>query len=535
MPFFVARRSIVLALWIGSALARPGGSQSGSQTLAQPVSTPPAPPIAPAPAPSVAPESAPPVETLIAEALAANPEIRAAEARAAAAEAAARPAGALPGPMIETYLDDESFPRYTVGTSEFSILGIEVRQELPHPARRRAERAVAASATLVPREAAALAVRRVAAGVRSVYARIYALDQADAAWNAGRELLDLMAATATSAYGAGQGGQGEVARAQLERLHAEERRIEIASERRSAEAELARWLGRSGPLTIGPVLSLPQPPQWFEPEAAPPSTADPGPETASAAVPSTAGTADQPEAKRPPASERPAGHEAEPGDRTERPARAFANSPEVRLADAELTAARFRADLAGLAAKPDFSAGVGVGTRGPLDPMVALRFGVQLPSLQKGRAEALRVAAAREVEAARADLRAAELGARAESERLLADVARYGEIAFHLREALLPQARLAFDASRSDYLAGRGDLSGALAAFQTWIDARADLARAEAARYVAAAELAALLGPPTASKLLAEPDAIPPSPSPLPSSPQAPSPLEIPPSRGDVR
>ncbi|HEV7668763.1 MAG TPA: TolC family protein [Thermoanaerobaculia bacterium] len=427
---------------------------------------------------------APPIEVLIAEALAKNPEIRAAEARAAAARASARPAGTLPGPMFETYLDDESFPRYTVGSSEFSQLGLEFRQELPHPARRRAERAVAASEAEIPGVATVLAIRRVTAGVRTTYARIFALDQGEAAWQAGRELLDLVAATAVSSYGAGQGGQGEVARAQLERLHAEERRIEIAAERRAAEADLGRWLGRSGPVAIGPVAALPPLPPLLE------STREED--------------AELPPSDRPVA---PVGHPSFGSGfaLSDSTARAVAAAPDVRLRRAALAAAEQRAALAALAGKPDFSAGAGIGTRGGFDPMVALRFGVRFPSWKKARAEALAAAAASEVEAAQAELASAEIDARAQAARLEAEIARSGEIAFHLEQALLPQARFAFDAARSDYLAGRGDLSGALAAFSTWIDARADLARAQAARYSAVTELAALLGPPSESTLLENP------------------------------
>lgn len=450
-----------------------------------------APALGAEPSPPVVP--APPIEALIAEALARNPEIRAAEARSEAARAAARPAGILPGPMFETYLDDESFPRYTVGTSEFSLLGLEFRQVLPHPARRRAERAAAASEAEIPGVAAVLAIRRITAGVRGSYARIFALDQADEAWRAGRELLDLVAATAANSYGAGQGGQGEVARAQLERLHAEERRIEIAAERRAAEAELGRWLGRSGPATIGPVAALPPLPPLFRPAA------EEGTAAATAAATAVAASTGRPAAAPT--------HLSFGGgaDANGRSARAVAAAPEVQLRRAALAAAEKRAALAALAGKPDFTAGAGIGTRGGLDPMVALRFGVQLPSWRNARAAALAAAAASEVEAARADLSAAEIDAQAQTARLAAEIARSGEIAYHLEQALLPQARFAFDAARSDYLAGRGDLSGALAAFSAWIDARSDLAQAQAAHYTATTELAALLGPPSESTLLANP------------------------------
>ncbi len=427
---------------------------------------------------------APPIEALIAEALAQNPEIRAAEARSLAARAGSRTAGILPGPVFETVLDDESFPLFPAGGHDGSLPGLEFRQELPLPARRRAERAAAASEAEVPGAGAVLAIRRITAGVRTTYAKIFALDESEAAWRAGRELLDLLAETAAIAYGSGRGGQGQVALAQLEQLHAEERRIEIAAARRAAEAELGRWLGRSGPVPIGPIIALPPRPPL--PAAAPDEDA--------AAV-----------------SSRPNGQSPHPsfsratepvGDSAARAAVAFA--PEVWVRRAMLAAAEKRQALAALEGRPDFSTRADFGVnRG--DPKLSVRVGIVFPSWRNARADALAAAAAGEVEAARADLAAAEIDAQAQAARLAAEIAKNDELAYHLEQALLPQARFAFDAARSDYLTGRGDLSGALAAFTTWIDARADLAQAQAARYSAATELAALLGPPSESTLLDNP------------------------------
>ena len=54
---------------------------------------------------------------------------------------------------------------------------------------------------------------------------------------------------------------------------------------------------------------------------------------------------------------------------------------------------------------------------------------------------------------------------------------------------------VAVDAARASYLAGRGDFTTVAQDFQLWLDARAQLARREADRYLAWAELAQLTQP----------------------------------------
>ena len=51
-----------------------------------------------------------------------------------------------------------------------------------------------------------------------------------------------------------------------------------------------------------------------------------------------------------------------------------------------------------------------------------------------------------------------------------------------------------FDAARSSYLAGRGDFSSVVEDFNLWLDARVELARREADRYAAWAEIERLTG-----------------------------------------
>ena len=62
------------------------------------------------------------------------------------------------------------------------------------------------------------------------------------------------------------------------------------------------------------------------------------------------------------------------------------------------------------------------------------------------------------------------------------------------RGAIMPRSSAAFDATRSSYLAGRGDFVAVLDEFRRWVEVRVELARREADRYVAAVGLKALRG-----------------------------------------
>jgi outer membrane protein TolC len=160
----------------------------------------------------------------------------------------------------------------------------------------------------------------------------------------------------------------------------------------------------------------------------------------------------------------------------------------VRAAERSLDEAR-------QAGHPDFTAGGAFGYRGGFDPIVSLRLGIDLPIRRGKKQELLAAAAQADLEAARADLRAAETGVESEVARLAAAWEREDRLLTHTRDGLLPQTSLLLDATRTSYLAGRVPFPSVIEAFQMWLSARAEVARREAERFIAAAELAALLLP----------------------------------------
>lgn len=429
-------------LLLAGALAAPlGTSQQG---LPGP---PPASVVAP-PAESghggPAPEITEPVlDDLLAQALARSPRLAAARARTEAARLRIEPGASLPDPSLTLRLDDAGFPRYTVGSDDFSVLSLDFQQGLSNPRKRRAARALGqASADLQATDFLTLE-RRIEVQVRTLFARLYAIDQEIAIRVAAKELLDLLKETAAARYATGSTGQEGLARAQLESLHASARLEELRSNRAGLVSALNRELDLPAGTPLGAVTRLPEPPPL------PPGAAF----------------------------------------------EARSNAPALVAARAAVRAAERKLDAARLAGRLDYTAGGAFGYRGGFDPIVSLRVGVELPLRRRQKQEVLAVAAERELEAARADLRAAEAEVQAEVARLDAACRTDDRILVHDREGLLPQTTLLLDASRTSYLTGRSDFTAVIEAYGFWVEARLEILRHEADRFAYRAELAALVAP----------------------------------------
>ena len=385
---------------------------------------------------------APPVSELVAEALAKAPALAALRSGAAASRALEPAAGALPDPMIEAMVIDAKFPSYTVGKEEMSMAGVEVRQGLPYPGKRRARQDAAAAETARQTAAVDSLVRRIRGEVRSLYARLYAVDHERQALAAAHEMLEMLAATTSARYSAGEGEQEPILKAQLQVTRLDEQLDDLQAERAALVAELNRWLDRPGAAPLGEVAELP-------------------------------------------AVHVPAG----PWE-----AAAVAGSAEVRVAAAALAAADKKLAAARLDLKPDFTPAAGIAARGGFGPVLTLRLGVELPLWKKSKQEPMIRAAELEVEAARQELRDAEAMARAGAASAAARWSRAERQIVRFREGILLQSGSALDAARTSYLNGRGDFSAVAEDFNLWLDARMQLARREADRFTAWAELEKLTG-----------------------------------------
>jgi cobalt-zinc-cadmium efflux system outer membrane protein len=391
---------------------------------------------------------APTADELVAAALERSPSLAALRERLAAAREMIGPAGALPDPMIEFMLADMGFPKYTVGTEEMSMIGPEVRQGLLYPGKREARRQAARAETAIRGAELDQLQRLVAAQVRTLYARVYALDRERQALQAARELLEMLSATVAGRYSAGQAEQEAVIKAQLELSRLGERLDDLSAERTALVAALNRLRDLPGEAPLGRVELLPSAPF-------PTSSLE---------------------------------------------ELVLANSAEVAVKQAAVSAAERRLEVARLEFRPNLYAGAALGLRGGFDPAVTLRFGLEWPLWRKQKQEPMIRAAEHELAMSQADLRDAQAAVRAEAARLAAEWQRSEKQIQRYQQAIVPQTSAAIDAARSSYLAGRGDFLTVVDDFNRWLEARVQLASREAERFSTWAELEALIASPTGSQ-----------------------------------
>lgn len=389
---------------------------------------------------------APPVEELVARALDRSSEMAVLRARLEAARELILPAGALPNPMTSITYAEVDVPRFGVGREPMSAVTFEFRQGLPYRGKREARREAArATVETMAREVEELR-REIARQVRTIYARVYALDRERAIQVAARELLDLLAATASARYGVGDASQEPVIKAQLALSKLDERLDDLASERRLQVAALNRLLDQPADAPLGDIESLP-------------------------------------------AVGLPADDYLE---------RVRSSAPALATAQARIDAAGARLAVAKLDLKPDFSLAGAVGIRGTLPPVVTIGVSVEWPWWKKEKQEPLVRAAEQDLRLARDAQHDTWVTLRTEVMRVTIEWQRAQQQIRRYREAILPQTASAMDAARVAYLNGRGDFSTVIEDFGLWLDSRVRLAGREADAFAAWADLQVLIGNPVA-------------------------------------
>ena len=183
---------------------------------------------------------------LIREALANNPEIRAAQKRYEAARQRPAQESSLPDPMVSVGYASSGgpLPGQGLGSQPTSNIGVMVSQELPYPGKRRLRGGIAAKeaeAEFQQYLAVELAVRsRVAQAFHKLhhsYAAIEILQQ-------GKSLLSQIISVSDARYAAGKAAQQDVLKAQTQLSILEARILEMRQDGTAAEAELNALLNR---------------------------------------------------------------------------------------------------------------------------------------------------------------------------------------------------------------------------------------------------------------------------------------------------
>jgi outer membrane protein TolC len=380
------------------------------------------------------------VEELVARALVSAPSIAARRARVAAAQATAKAADVLPDPMLEFEVKDGGFPKWTLGEDPMSMIGATIRQPLVSKGRK-ASRVAAATAEIEVRQSEAGAgAADLTAAVQTAYSSLYAVDRERAILRDAEELARLLAETAMARYASGASDQAVVLRAQLECTRLAERVADLEAERSTLVVAMNRLLNQPPDTPLGEVRALPEP----QPRTAAPAGA----------------------------------------------AEAAANqAPSVSTRKADVVAALRKIEMLKEELHPNWTVGGSVFWQGGVDRVVSFTVGVDLPWRKDRNQQPLIAASERELEAARYELADTSAAMQAEAARLTVEIGRAEDQINRYRSGLLPQSSAALDAARASYLGGRGDFASVLDEFRRWTEIRVELARREASRFAACAQL----------------------------------------------
>jgi outer membrane protein TolC len=326
-------------------------------------------------------------------------------------------AGVLPDPTLSLGLQNDGFRSIQVGKMETSFYSVAFTQPLPWPGKRALRQEVAALNVDLSEATRSRIQLGLEADVRRGYANLLLVRGQKQLLEEQSVFLEQAERLARTRYEVGQGSQGDLLRAQLERTRLQQAAWSLEAEERTTLAVLNR-LRQHDP-------------------------ADP--------IPTTAALADLPE---------PTALSLEQVE---------ARSPELAGALATVRQTDKLLALARLDRRPDFSVTAGVMPRGALDPMWQVGVGISLPIY--GRSKQQRAVAEHEhhrqgqgaeVESVRTLLRQRleERSIQIQNLRRTRDLYRQG---------LLVQSEANYKAALAQYEGGRGSFLGALEALNGWV------------------------------------------------------------------
>jgi outer membrane protein TolC len=406
--------------------------------------------LAASPAVVNAQASPPPLDSLVSQALAANPAIHAAMARVKAAEAGVGPAGARPDLMLMAGV--QNLPVSDPGFSDLMTMKmIGLSQTFPYPGKL-ALRTRAARNEVAAADAGLEATRlEIATAVKTAYYELAYIDRARAIVERNATVLGGLIRTTEAQYSVGTGRQADVLRARTEAARLGDDASGLEEERRGVLARLNAALDRPSTTPV----EAPTIPARLLRAAAPDSSAN----VHFASTTLGARAADSP---------------LLPLDSLQTLAETF--NPLVRGHVAQIAAQRARVALARKAALPDFDVSVSYGQRQDRMDMVSAIVSIPLP-LQKGRKQNQQVAAAEaELAALEAEHHRMVNAINAEIAQRVSDLEHARtQLALSMR-AILPQASATFASATAAYQVGRLE-------FTAVMDAQASVFNAETAYY----------------------------------------------------
>jgi outer membrane protein TolC len=344
-------------------------------------------------------------DSLVDEALEANPEIAAARRRLEAAERRPAQQRSLPDPVVSAGWSSvgKPYPGAGLGEEPMANIGVMVTQAIPFPGKRTLRSAIASREAEAERQQLEQVRLNVVARVKQAYYRLSSILSIDDVLARNRELLDTLLKVSEARYGVGATAQQDVFKGQAEVTRLELERERLRAERRAREAELNALLNRAPDAPLGEPDPLALPPVEMRLETL---LAD-----------------------------------------------ARANAPMLLRERSMTAAAETAVDAAEREYKPDFAISGGYFNQGSMPAMYEFRVDVTVPLQRARRAAAVQEQASR-LGAARHVLEATQRSLEArlqEDYQLAVSSARLARL---YRDTLLPQVRLALESSLASYQTG---------------------------------------------------------------------------------
>jgi outer membrane protein TolC len=388
------------------------------------------------------------VESLLAMARERNPELASSLREADAASERVEPAGALPDPRLRTELldvtkggsQDPTLLPARVGSARYTFI-----QDIPWMGKRDLKRGAAQSEADSVKSRAEAAWNEIAFKVKSTYARLLYLSQAQALTRESLDLSTRLEQVAQSRYAGGLAAQQDVIRSQVEKTNLRAELIAWDAEMRLQRARMTAVLGR-------------------------PSNADLAP----------------PKQMRPAPDPSRLGFDA-------LLERARQRSPALQADAAKLRATEQSRNLTYKNRYPDFTVGVAPNQTQNSFKQWDLMLEVSIPLQQSTRRSQERESEAM-VEAARSRREATENQLSSELSESVSALLAATQMEALTSDALLPQAELTFKSALSGYEAGKVDFATLLDAQRQIRQGRQTLIKAQSESQTRLADIERLIG-----------------------------------------
>lgn len=182
---------------------------------------------------------------LLAEAASNNPEIQLARNELEAAGQRASAADALDDPMLELGVVNAPMTSRIFRREDMTMKMLGLSQRLPFPGKRGLRREVADKDAEVAAHALQESLNRVARDVKSAYFELALVIESARLVERNRRVLEQFLGISEARYAVGQGMQADVLKAQTQLTGMEDELLKLGRERRMAESELVRLLGRA--------------------------------------------------------------------------------------------------------------------------------------------------------------------------------------------------------------------------------------------------------------------------------------------------